>query len=72
MFPVPEVHTGTGNTILESFGDIVKRTSNEAKKWQQAVTDARNTIHWLEQRGDEKNKTIRKLKQQVKVLGGQL
>lgn len=42
----------------------------ELKAWQQAVTDSRNTIKWLEARGDAKTKRIRELESQVKSLGG--
>ena len=42
----------------------------ELKAWQQAVTDSRSTIKWLEQRGDAKTVRIRELEAQVKELGG--
>ena len=42
----------------------------ELQKWQQAVTDSRKTIQWLEQRGDAKTVRIRELEAQIKELGG--
>lgn len=42
----------------------------ELEKWQNAVTDSRKTIKWLEQRGDAKTKRIRELESLVKELGG--
>lgn len=42
----------------------------ELEKWQQAVADSRNTIKFLEARGDVKTKRIRELESQVKQLGG--
>lgn len=48
----------------------VAELQTELKKWQQAVTDSRKTIKWLEARGDKKTKRIRELESQVKQLGG--
>lgn len=42
----------------------------EIKRWKQAVKDSRNTIKWLEDRGDQKSDRIRALEQQIKELGG--
>lgn len=42
----------------------------ELDKWKQAVTDSRNTIKFLEARGDAKTKRIRELEAKVKELGG--
>jgi len=39
-------------------------------QWQQAVTDSRKTIQWLEQRGDAKTKRIRELETKITELGG--
>lgn len=47
-----------------------KELQREVKRWQQAVTDSRTTIVWLEERGDEKSKRIRELEAQVQDLGG--
>ena len=48
----------------------MKDLQRERDQWQQAVTDSRKTIKFLEARGDAKTKRIRELESIVKELGG--
>jgi len=48
----------------------IAELQSELSKWQQAVTDSRSTIKWLEARGDAKTLRIRELESQIKQLGG--
>lgn len=43
---------------------------SELTKWQEAVENSLNTIHWLEQRNDQKTARINALETRLKHLEG--